>query len=103
MLISDGCRASRSLANISITIEVPDWAALCARTQTACNAKGVIDNKCECLDCTSAPVATQVCQDLQSGRDKEGQRGRVGGGGWYLCQAVQDTCQAHTQLSCLQD
>ena len=50
VLISVGCRTcARGLAGVVITTEVPDWAALCASTQTACNVSGVIDDICELL------------------------------------------------------
>ena len=111
MLISIGCRTcARSLAGLAITFVVPDWAALGASTQTACNVTGVIDNRRNCLDFSNGPAAMQIRQAPHLRGKEEGQRGGAGNGvgeggrrrGLVLVH-TQDTCQAHTQLSCLQD
>lgn len=63
-LISVGCRAcARRLATVIVTVELSDRAALCASTQTACNATRVTDSRCKCLK-------THTCVQQQHTSDK---------------------------------
>ena len=80
VLVSVSCRTcARGLAGVIVTTEVPDWAALCASTQTACKVTGVIDHICECLDFINAPAAMQIYPALQSGKEKRRDEGAGGG------------------------